>query len=196
MQKLKFEADIYTKTSGFSYDTVAFGSMFLVVILCAFAESWFIKTLIIVLIFIPLFIKIYGSYNIEKVELDDMMSLEINPEKIWIGTKSYLWKDIQDINIRYSDYEGLLSYNIESYKPDFSAGIENLISFSTIQGDTIKYKMKLYSPVQIDSLKNVIEEVAALGYLPYEKILKIYHPQNQEEHQKLKSIYNSKLTKN
>lgn len=197
MKKLKFEADIYNKNTGFSYNSFVYGSFVILIIGSLFLmkyNSGLVKFLLMLLVPIPIFVKIYGMYNTQQADLDVTTSLEINVEKIWIGAEGYLWRDIKDINLHYSDYEGLTTYRSRGdYRPNFSAGIDNFIAFETVNGEKIEHKFKLCSPLQIDDLKKVIEEVAANGYLPYDKVVRIYQAESHEDAQKLKDIYNSKI---
>ncbi|MBL7817826.1 MAG: hypothetical protein JNL70_22650 [Saprospiraceae bacterium] len=199
MQKLKFEAEIYHKKPSDPYNSFVYGSLLVVAVGCIFLAQYnfaIVKFLLVVLLPIPILVKIYGMANTEQADLGVTTSLEITPEKIWIGTKSYLWRDIKDITLRYSDYEGLGVYRMShNYKPNFSAGIDNFIAFEMQDGEKVSNKFKLYSPLQADDLRRVIEEVAAKGYLPLEKIQKIYESETEEELRNLKSIYNTKSSK-
>lgn len=194
---MNFKTNIYIGLKNkYPRNKIAYGSQITAIIIMflllkkTIINNPFWTILICILLFFPIFIKIFNFWQQEIYTYDEEILLEIDEEKIIIGEKMYYWKEIKNIKIDYHDYKGRQEYRGSgNYRPNKSAGFENYISFLTIDNEQVKYNFKLDSAIQIYTLRCVFERMAKQKTLTFDVIKKLYKPENYADTQKIKSLY-------
>ena len=148
----------------------------------------------VIVLFIALIIHFFNRISNfgKRVEYTytEKISLEITKENITIEDKKYNWKNVNNIKIEYSDFDGKQIFrSFYDLNPSVSSGINNFISFTTTENESISYKFQLHSSEQIDVLREVFREMAKEKTVRLETIKLLYQPINYADHQKIKSIY-------